>query len=240
MTLRVVEIYPSFQGEGPNTGKPTVFIRFAGCNLKCPGWPCDTQHAIDPKIFTKEQKPYTPAALVAEAAYMGPSNFCLTGGEVFLQPIEDLECLVAELQKIHTPVGSRPTVEIFTNGTLPISRSVIDKVTTFILDWKLPGSGEDIGGAWSPDSNLWTNIKHLGPKDAIKFTIKDRRDFDKARDRYDFLLSVIPFGGVVYCGPVWGALEAAELAEWMLEAKLPWNLNIQSHKYIWHPDARRT
>ena len=36
--MKVNEIYTSIQGEGPNTGIPTTFVRFGGCNLRCPGW----------------------------------------------------------------------------------------------------------------------------------------------------------------------------------------------------------
>ena len=39
---KINEIFYSLQGEGHHTGYPSVFIRFAGCNLKCPF--CDTNH----------------------------------------------------------------------------------------------------------------------------------------------------------------------------------------------------
>src|SRR5690348_10212647 len=121
MALRVSEYYLSYQGEGPNTGTPTIFLRFAGCNFQCPGWPCDTQFAIDPKIFTKEQKIYKfhkdLVDDVLELWYPGV-NICFTGGEVMLQPNNELELLAAELVS-RTGVGC--DLEMFTNGSLPIS-----------------------------------------------------------------------------------------------------------------------
>jgi 7-carboxy-7-deazaguanine synthase len=238
MALRISEIYPSFQGEGPNTGKPTTFVRFAGCNLKCAGWPCDTPHAIDPKIFTKEQKIYTdPWELAMEIGQFSTTNICFTGGEAFIQSIDDLESLLRWIEQIHTPKCS---LEVFTNGTRSIPTAVRRKFNTIVLDWKLPGSDELIGGAYGPDSNLWRNIRALGPGDAIKFTIKDRKDYVVAKERYNLLQRQDSIGGVVYCGVVWGALDTSELASWILEDQLPWHLNVQTHKYVWHPDARRT
>ena len=227
--LRVSEVYPSFQGEGPNTGKPTVFIRFAGCNLKCPGWPCDTPQAIDPKIYTKEQVHYTAIDLIAKAREFEVDNYCLTGGEVFLQSTQDLESLVTGLRRIHT------TVEVFTNGTRPISTRVRNLVDNFILDWKLPGSGEyPFRGA--DQGNLIGNLHDLREYDAIKFTVKDRADYEEAVKRW----SSLHFDGVVYCGVVWGALSESRLAEWMLEDKLPWRLNVQLHKYVFGAETRYT
>jgi len=44
----------------------------------------------------------------------------------------------------------------------------------------------------------------------------------------------------VYAGIVWGKAEPADLVRWILEAKMPWRLNMQVHKFVWDPDARRT
>jgi 7-carboxy-7-deazaguanine synthase len=250
MVLRISEIYPSYQGEGPNTGKPTTFVRFAGCNLKCPGWPCDTPHAIDPKIFTKEQKIYKdPTELARDVLACGTNNICLTGGEVFIQPSDELECLLEELrQELHTAHG---TVEVFTNGTRPISRGMRAMLDSIILDWKLPGSGESTALPHAqlrelyPDNatdmrNVLINLRGLGPRDAVKFTIKDRADYDEAKYRWTHILRHQPNGGVVFCGPVWDGIDITELTKWMLADGLPWRLNVQLHKYIWHPNARRT
>lgn len=235
--LRVSEIYASYQGEGPNTGKPTVFVRFAGCNLKCPGWPCDTPHAIQPKIFIKEQKFYTPQALADDIVKMYPhvDNICYTGGEVFIQPIQDLESLMGLLAQNHTAYVSQ---ECFTNGTQEIPLNVWRRLDTVVLDWKLPGSGEDV--PYGPGTNVMRNINKLVHDDALKFTIKDRNDYDVAKVLYNTIIPSTAFGGVVYCGPVWGEIDSSELAAWMLEDGLPWRLNTQVHKYVWPPDARRT
>jgi len=235
--LRVLEVYASFQGEGPNTGKPTVFVRFAGCNLKCPLWPCDTQHAIDPKQYRKEQMFVTADTLYREAAAFDIRNICVTGGEPFLQDGPSLAMFVNLLR-----MGSH-TVEVFTNGTLERSQQAGETFrgfTTFVVDWKLPGSGEH-------KEPLDVNWKNLNNQSAIKFTIRTVADFKRAVSIWNE--KIHPFytangirhasAPVVYCGVVWGGeLNTEQLAQLILNAKLPWRLNVQVHKFIWDPNER--
>ena len=230
--LRVVEVYGSFQGEGPNTGRPTIFVRFAGCNFKCPGWPCDTQHAIDPKQFTSLQKFWEPKLLAEYIAGQGIGNVCLTGGEVFLQ---NQDALYAFLDYLQERTGGKVNIECFTNGGLMWEKKNIELIQNFILDWKLPGSGEayENDGAFLSNFTV-VNNSHRG--DAVKFTIKDREDYDTAVSRYQRLINKDATGPQVYAGVVWGAMETETLAAWMLGDHLPWSLNVQVHKFIWHPD----
>ena len=99
MTYALAEIFESLQGEGRNTGRPCVFVRFAGCNLKCP-W-CDTD-------FSRRFE--TPLEdLVKEIAAFRARSVVLTGGEPTLQ--EGMPELVAALKD----AGFWIAVE--TNGT---------------------------------------------------------------------------------------------------------------------------
>jgi len=222
--LRLSEVYQSIQGEGPRAGVPTTFVRFAGCNLKCPGWPCDTPHAIDPRIFEKEQELLTVDQLL-ERIPEWPRNVCLTGGEPFLQKNDELKDLTEKLWQ------RQQNVEVFTNGTLEYPDWAINDID-FIMDWKLPGSGE----AGVNIGNRLKNLRRLKYEDMIKFVIKDRNDYLEAKEVYgrykgetDALWSF---------GVVWGALENAELIEWVLRDKLDWRLNLQVHNYIWDRDKR--
>ncbi len=103
--LKIIEIFSSIQGEGLRQGEPTLFIRFAGCNLKCSF--CDTQYAW------KEGHPYSVAQVLDETKKKiqdHPARWiCLTGGEPLLQD-------VSELTKKLKQEGYRIQVE--TNGTL--------------------------------------------------------------------------------------------------------------------------
>ena len=49
---KINEIFYSIQGEGYRTGTPAVFVRFSGCNLKCPF--CDTQHSSGREMSDEE------------------------------------------------------------------------------------------------------------------------------------------------------------------------------------------
>lgn len=76
MTYALHEIFASLQGEGRHTGRPCLFLRFAGCNLACP-W-CDTDHT--PRLRLKAE------ALLARVEASGARSVILTGGEPLLQP----------------------------------------------------------------------------------------------------------------------------------------------------------
>lgn len=234
MVLRVNEVYKSFQGEGPNTGDRTLFVRFVGCNLKCPGWPCDTQHAIDPKLYRKDMISFDTPESFANYVLdrLSPrERICLTGGEVTLQPAQDLERALV-LLKAHTAAD----IELFTNGTIRWPEGFANHFSNIILDWKLNGSGEGI--AITESRGFWDNLRQLRSHDAIKFTIANRTDFLHAADRWDYLRATRRDFMHVYAGPVWGLCTAEEVAGWILEADLPWKLNVQTHKFVFDPNRR--
>lgn len=86
MKYRLVEIFESLQGEGRNTGRPCVFVRFAGCNLACL-W-CDTD--------VGERFSMTLEELLAEIASYKAKTVVLTGGEPTL--VEGAPELIAALK----------------------------------------------------------------------------------------------------------------------------------------------
>ncbi len=85
-TYPVAEIFESLQGEGYNTGKEVVFLRFGGCNLACP-W-CDTRHGGSDALDEEE--------VVARVAAFRTKALILTGGEPFIQ--KGLEGLLARFK----------------------------------------------------------------------------------------------------------------------------------------------
>jgi 7-carboxy-7-deazaguanine synthase len=230
MVLRLSEVYSSVQGEGPKTGLPTTFVRFAGCNLRCPGWPCDTQHAIDPQFYKDWEKVGVSALVERVPTY--PNNVCITGGEPFLQDRVDLEAFIAEL------LDRRQTVEVFSNGTRAIPGSVMSYVGVQ-LDWKLVGSGE---GDRDIDQRV-TNVvmmqqTPLPNPHGIKFVISDLTDFVEAKYWYEYLKPLAP-SIQFWAGVVWGKeWTDDELVRAILENELPWRLNVQMHKHVWEPDKR--
>lgn len=228
--FRVSEIYLSVQGEGPNVGMPTVFIRFGGCNLRCPLWPCDTQHAIDPK-YRNEWKRMTVEEVINEVDRITASqryfDVCLTGGEPFLQPNDLLHELCTALNVHPRVVGT----DCFSNGTLPYP-DWASMLINFVMDWKLPGSGEAVTG----QEVRLSNVEKLTYGDSVKFTIADREDYVRAKQYYEDYVE--KKGLEVFAGVVWDKLTNEQLVEWMLEDGLGWRLNVQVHNHVWDRNKR--
>ena len=120
------------------------------------------------------------------------------------------------------------TVMLETGGHRSIAR--VPPGVLKIVDVKCPGSGE-------ADKNDWANLTALAPGDEVKFVIKDRTDYEFARDvivRY----ALGDRAAATLMSPVHGVLEPRLLSEWMLADHLPARLQLQLHKYIWPPDTR--
>jgi 7-carboxy-7-deazaguanine synthase len=210
--LTISEIFYSIQGESTRTGLPCVFVRLTACDLRC-AW-CDTPYA-----FTEGRKMSIDDILTAVERYECPLVE-LTGGEPLLQP--GVYALMERLLALGR------TVIVETGGHISLERVPAGVVK--VMDVKCPGSGES-------DRNLWENLSRLGTKDEVKFVVKDRADYEFARDviaRYDLAARV----GALLISPVHGVMELKPLAEWMLADRLPARLQVQLHKYIWGAEVR--
>ena len=85
-TLKIAEIFAGVQGEGLRLGRPAIFVRLAGCNLRCRF--CDTKYA---RSGGRPMTVEAVAAAVKRLARAWPAGWiCLTGGEPFVQPIGPL------------------------------------------------------------------------------------------------------------------------------------------------------
>lgn len=213
MPLKVNEIFYSIQGESTYAGKPCVFIRLAGCNLRCSY--CDTKYAYydGEKLDIHE--------VINKVALYGCPLVEVTGGEPLLQ--EETPYLISQL------LGKGYKVLIETNGSHDISR--VDGRSVRIVDIKCPSSGEK-------DRNDLTNLNRLRDEDELKFVIGGREDYDYAKD----ILSLIGHGSsgkiAVHFSPSFGRMEPKELAGWILHDRLNVRLHLQLHKYIWPPGQR--
>ena len=210
--LTVNEIFLSIQGESTYAGRPCVFVRLTACDLRC-SW-CDTPYAF------YEGKKRSLDEVLAEVDRYGCPLVEVTGGEPLLQ--EDVYPLMEAL------VARGHAVLLETGGHRSTARVPAD-VTT-ILDIKCPGSGE-------AQRNDWTNLERLRPHDEVKFVVKDRADYDYARDvvaRYDLPSKV----AAIHFSPVHGELSPRTLSEWVLADRLPVRVQLQLHKLIWDPGTR--
>jgi 7-carboxy-7-deazaguanine synthase len=125
-------------------------------------------------------------------------------------------------------LASGRTVLLETGGHRSIER--VPGGVVRIMDVKCPGSGESA-------QMDWENLRRLQPRDQVKFVIKDREDYEYARElvRRENLSARV---AAVLFSPVHGVMDARPLAEWILEDRLPVRLQLQAHKYIWSPEAR--
>ena len=212
-SLRITEIFYSLQGETTTAGLPTVFVRLTGCPLRC-GY-CDTEYAF----YGGEKRPLE--AILSEVEGHAARCVTVTGGEPLAQP-NCLPLLSALCDRDYR-------VSLETSGALPIAE--VDSRVHIILDIKTPGSGE-------VSKNHWDNIPVLAAKDEIKFVLCDRADYDWARmtiDRY----RLADIGAELLFSPSQGQLEARQLADWVLEDKLPVRMQLQLHKYLWGDEQGR-
>jgi len=210
--LKITEIFLSLQGEARDAGWPTVFVRLTGCPLRCQY--CDTAYAF----FGGEWRGIDE--ILAEVAAHGVRHVCVTGGE----PLAQKRCL--DLLRRLCDAGYRVSLE--TSGAIDIAD--VDPRVSRVLDIKTPGSAEVA-------RNRWENLPLLTAHDQIKFVICSRDDYDWARgivaehrlaERCDVLFS-----------PSKSEISPRDLADWIVQDRLPVKFQMQLHKLLWNDEPGR-
>jgi len=209
--LRLKELYRSIQGESTYAGWPCVFVRTAGCDIRCVY--CDEAHA-----FTGGER-LTVDEILARVAKQGVQLVEVTGGEPLAQKG------TPELVRRLCDAGY--TVLVETGGHHDIS--VLDPRAHAIVDVKTPGSRMQA-------HNDLANLDRLRPGDEVKFVLCDRTDYEFAVKivREHRLEERVP----VHFSPVNPGLDPKDLVQWLLADGLRVRLNLQLHKYVWGPDAK--
>ena len=213
MSLQVNEIFYSLQGESSYAGRPCVFIRLTGCNLRCSY--CDTRYAY-------EEGREMDLDLIIDQVF---SHRCplveITGGEPLIQA--ETPALILRL------LERNRKVLLETNGSQNIQK--VDDRCVRVVDIKCPSSGMEA-------RNDLENLNRLGSNDELKFVIGDRIDFEYARGILDDGRPFIPEETPVHFSPVFGKLEPKLLAQWILEEHLGVRLQLPLHKILWDPNQR--
>lgn len=223
--MHLIEIYKSVQGESSWAGLPCIFVRFAGCNLRCT-W-CDSVYT-----FSGGTKMSEDEVLKAVAALAPVKLIEITGGEPMLHERE----LLPLMQRL---LKDRYTLLMETSGERPLQQ--VPGEVHKIVDVKCPGSGE--GGSFR-----MSNLATLTSNDEVKFVLRDRRDYEFARDfvREHGLEQRV---GCVLFSPAFRPdavgrsadnleLDARQLVDWVLADGLNVRLNLQVHKFIWEPQMK--
>jgi 7-carboxy-7-deazaguanine synthase len=204
--LRITETFLSLQGEADAVGWPTFFIRLTGCPLRCRY--CDTAYAFHGGEWR------TVARLVDEARDSRARHVCVTGGE----PLAQRPCLI--LLTVLCEAGFQVSLE--TSGA--IDASAVDPRVARVIDVKTPASGES-------KRNLELSVHGLRAADQLKFVICDRADYEWSRERVRS--GRLDARCQVLFSPSYQQLPGAQLANWILEDRLPVRFQVQLHKVLW-------
>ncbi len=222
--MYLIELYKSVQGESSFAGLPCIFVRFAGCNLRC-AW-CDSEYT-----FTGG-KPFTQPEVLAQIEDLAHCKLVeFTGGEPMLQARELLPLMNELLARDYT-------LMVETSGERPLDS--VPKAVHKIVDVKCPGAGS------AANSFRLENIETLTPNDELKFVLTDRADYDFAKAfvaEHDlrgkvkdilfspaFTKSPSPFRTTENA-----TLDPRTLVEWMMQDGVDARLSLQIHKFIWEP-----
>ena len=224
--MYLIETYKSVQGESSFAGRPCIFVRFAGCNLRC-SW-CDSEYTFKGGYKLSEDE------VVAEVEKLAPVKLVeFTGGEPLLQERELIPLMDRLLR-----AGYELMIE--TSGERPLDH--VPTAVHKIVDVKCPGSGE--GGSFR-----MSNLVFLTKRDEVKFVITNRGDYEFARDFINEHALEARVGSVLL-SPAFiknpstarstdnCMLDPRELVDWLLADGLNARLSLQIHKYVWEPQKK--
>jgi len=225
--MQIVEIYKSLQGESSYAGLPCVFVRLAGCNLRCT-W-CDSEYT-----FTGGHR-MTLEEVETEVHQLSPDGGLveITGGEPLLQE----RAVVPLMERL---LASGYTVLLETSGERPLDK--VPRQVIKIVDVKCPDSGEG-------DTFRIENLDALTPHDEVKFVVASRRDYEFARQFIEQHALMARVASVIL-SPAFRKdaagsrdvshclVDPRELAEWILADGLNARLGLQIHKFIWEPSLK--
>ena len=211
-SVSINEIFYSIQGEAKNSGKPTVFIRTAGCPFRCSY--CDTDYA-----FT-EGKQTKISEIIKLIKKFDTKYITVTGGEPLAQ--KNIRHLLELL------IINSYNISLETSGLIDISD--VPKDIEIVMDIKTPSSNEE-------SKNIKKNLSIIKKTDVIKFVIGDKNDYEWSKE----ILSennLVNFNNI-YFSPVHDLLKPKDIAKWILDDNLKVTLQLQIHKYIWGNERAR-
>jgi 7-carboxy-7-deazaguanine synthase len=204
--VKLTEIFLSIQGEANAVGWPTVFVRLTGCPLRCHY--CDTEYAFYGGQW------HGISEVLQQVAAHGVNHVCVTGGE----PLAQKGCIA--LLAMLCDAGYQVSLE--TSGAMDIA--LVDPRVSRVVDLKTPGSGEQA-------RNRYENIALLTAHDQVKFVLCDRTDYDWACSQlHEHKLAE---RCMVLFSSSFAQLPPTQLAEWILQDRLPVRMQVQLHKILW-------
>ncbi|MEW6097351.1 MAG: 7-carboxy-7-deazaguanine synthase QueE [bacterium] len=233
--MNLVEVFTSIQGEGILVGQPQIFLRFAGCNLRCQF--CDTPQALttpqECKITTLNKKLklsnpvkiYSLIDLIKEDI-LTYSMICLTGGEPLLE-VNPLKELINEVKKKY-----KAQIYLETNGTLPANlEQVIDMIDIIAMDIKLP-SLTGLKSFWEEHKNF---LKIANEKQVFVKIVLGHQVVIEEFKRAVFLIKKVNMDIPLVLQPLENSLSLHELLQYQANANKELNkvrIIPQVHKLV--------
>lgn len=244
--LALISIFVSIQGEGYAAGKPTVFIRTMGCNLRCVF--CDTKECWTKENFHKvypERDDYlwlTAKEIFRDVEQMERGwihkSICLTGGEPLLPENKDfmLNELLPLFVDAHYDVGIETDGGIdYTDYKAKFGDPVVDPATgdrtgvTIIADYKLPHSK-------MTSLMIKSNFNLYSKYDLVKMVISDDEDDWK---ELDWVVNESGTKASIYLSPCFGEVTMYRIPEYILaHADKHIKAQLQIHKFFWEPTKK--
>lgn len=210
-SLQINSIYESIQGESTQSGRRCVFIRTTGCPLRCK-W-CDTAYAFHGgRCMTLDE-------ILDEVNGYESKLVEITGGEPLAQR--------ATFELCDQLIDHQKEVMIETSGSLDIAN--LNSEVRIIMDIKCPDSGMS-------SHNRLKNLDYLKSTDEVKFVVASHADFMWAEQfiaDYDLIGRFTVLVSVAF-----GLVKPAQLCEWILASSMDMRVNLQIHKFIWHPRSQ--
>jgi organic radical activating enzyme len=189
----ICEIFSSYQGEGIYAGQPQIFVRFAGCNLRCDY--CDTPQA---QTLGENQAYYSLERILQRIKELAgkklssdpasqPTTVSLTGGEPLLYP-SFLARLLPEIKKM------KLKTYLDTNGTLPEAYSRVRKwVDIVAMDMKLPSACK--AGFWKEHKDFLAVVKNVA---MVKIVLTDQAAFNEIQKAVNLIKTVSPKTALIF------------------------------------------
>ena len=206
--MKISEIFYSIEGEGIEIGRPEIFIRLTGCNLRCT-W-CDTKYALE------NGKEMSIKEILQEVGKYPCKSVSITGGEPLLQR-EGLLELVRQLKDLGY------WIQINTNGTI-FGEEVFGLVDLITVDCKCPSS------SMKSDLDVLERTKEIfDSKTQFKFVISNKEDYEYAK-KVVFSLGE----SIIVFQPEWNNKKfARKLVELVKKDSLNVRIILQQQKVIW-------
>ena len=233
--MPVVETFLSLNGEGLDSGKPSVFIRLQGCNLRCNYNDitklCDTPEGLAfPQRCSRSNYTYMSAKSLAEqVTNLKAKRICLTGGEPLAR-----EGIAEFIKDLTENLAEDVKIEIETNGSINLEKTFKyipkPKNVIFTLDYKSKSSGEEL----KMDLSNW---EYLGKEDAIKFVVSNKEEMEKA---VKLLKQIKPLAQPIF-SPMFGKIDLQEMWEFVYNPEvidLDIKAQVQLHKIVYSPDVK--